>query len=567
LIERLRISDLALVEHLELEFGPGLNVLTGETGAGKSIVLGALALLAGGRARSGDVREGAEQAVVEAVFDTRALPALEADLAARGLEPEEHELIVRRSQTRKGRSRAWVGGQLVPVGVLADLFAAPIEIASQHGSQALLRPESQGRLLDAFGGLLDAREAVAQGVHGLRALDEELARLRTQAEELARREDYLGFQVREIDEAGLDPHAVVRIEEEHRRLAHAGRLHAAADAAAEAVVGDPATSGLPGAADQIRRAARALTELGPIDAALGGLGERLAACLAELEDSATDLERYAAGIEADPGRLARLEEELAQLERLKRKYGASAEEILAFRERAAGELAALGRSGERMQALDAERELLQARLVKAAARLSRGRKRAARRLAAAAQEGIRQLAMPEACFEVTLAAAPPPAGMPCGPGGAELPAFLFSANPGEAPKPLRQVASGGELSRLFLYLKNTLRLADAGMVLVFDEVDAGVSGAVAERVGSVLAGLAREHQVLCITHLPQIAAQAAQHFRVEKSTGGGRTRSSVLALDRPGRVEELARMAGGAKVSEATRRHARALLSAASAGE
>jgi len=567
LIERLRISDLALVEHLELEFGPGLNVLTGETGAGKSIVLGALALLAGGRARARDVRDGAEQAVVEAVFDTRALPALEADLAARGLEPEDHELIVRRSQTRKGRSRAWVGGQLVPVGVLAELFAEHIEIASQHGSQALLRPESQGWLLDAYGGLLEARAALSEGVAGLRSLDQELARLREQAEERARREDYLEFQVREIDAAGLDPQAVVRLEEEHRRLVHAGRLQAAAEEAAATVAGDPTQSGLPGAADQVRRATRALEALAEIDLVLGGLAERMAGSLAELDDAAADLERYAAGIEADPARLSEVEERLGQLERLKRKYGASAEEILAFRARAAADLSALGGSNERMQRLAGEREVLQARVVKAAADLSRGRVRAAQRLARGAEDGIRQLAMPEACFQVTLAAAPAPAGLPCGPAGAEAPAFLFSANRGEAPKPLRQVASGGELSRLFLALKNTLRLTNAGMVLVFDEVDAGVGGAVAERVGSVLAGLAREHQVLCITHLPQIAAQAAQHFRVGKSTAGGRTRSSVHVLDRRGRIEELARMAAGAKVSDATRRHARALLASASGGE
>ncbi len=242
MIERLRISSLALVDELEIEFGPSLNVLTGETGAGKSIVLSALALLAGARPKPGSVRDGAESASVEAVFRTRALPALASALEARGLEAEGGELIVRRTLTADGRSRAWVGGALVPIGTLAELFGEQIEISSQHASQGLLRSEAQGLLLDAFGELLPLRASVLRGVRELREREAEIARLRTEAEERTRRADYLAFQVREIDEVGVEPSAVAALERDHARLVHAERLREDAGRAVAALTGDPAQS-------------------------------------------------------------------------------------------------------------------------------------------------------------------------------------------------------------------------------------------------------------------------------------------------------------------------------------
>jgi len=564
MIERLRIDRLALVERLELEFGGGLNVLTGETGVGKSIVLGALSLLAGARARSDAVREGAESGVVEAVFDTRGLPELEAALAQRGLECEGHELIVRRSVSREGRSRAWVGGALVPIATLAELFAGRIEISSQHASQTLLRPESQSRLLDLYGGLLSDRERVAEGVRQLRARDEEIAKLRGAAEERARREDYLAYQVREIDEAELSPEEIAQCEAEHGRLVHAERLQSEAGQAVSRLLGDPGAPETRAAADVLLESARQMEALAELDAALAPLAERLLSLHTELADAAAEIERYAAGIEADPARLTRVEDRIAQFEKLRRKFGGRAgtvHEILAYRERAAAELSTLTGSDERLAELAKEREALCAEVKQAAQQLSAGRRRAAKSLAAAARESMRELALGEARFEVALQPLPPPEGLPCAGGGAESAEFLFSANPGESPRALRRVASGGELSRIFLALKNALRRTGAGMVLVFDEIDAGVGGAVAERIGHLLGALAGSHQVLCITHLPQIACQGGRHFRVSKESAEGRTRTGVAQLSEAERVDEIARMAGGERITEATRRHARALLS------
>jgi DNA repair protein RecN (Recombination protein N) len=559
LIENLRIRDLAVVEDAELDLGPGLNVLTGETGAGKSLVLGALELLAGRRAASDRVRTGCDAASVEAVFRAEG-PEWAGVLEERGLDAEEGELVARRSVSAAGRSRAWLGGQLVPVSSLSEVLGERIEIASQHESQALRRPEAHGRLLDAYGGLLEARLAVTSAYTAVREADEEIARLRSDADERARRRDYLDFQIREIDEAELVPGELDQLETERARLVHAERLCADSGAAARALGGDPTVSEAPGAADLVADAARRVADLAEIDPALAPQAELLSGAHAEISDAAAELERYAQGIDADPGRQAEVEERLDRLERLRRKYGGSIEEILAFRDRAAREREDADTADDRLSVLDAERGERAQTLKQAAAKLSRGRKRAAKKLAAALGEALEQLALPEAGVEIALDPAPGESDLACGPTGAEIPQLLFRANPGEPARPLRRVASGGELSRVFLAVKNVLRSTDSGLVLVFDEVDAGVGGAVAEAVGRALAELAEQHQVLCITHLPQVAALASTHFRVEKSTSDGRTQARVARLEGDARVEEIARMAGGRKISAATRSHARELL-------
>jgi DNA repair protein RecN (Recombination protein N) len=561
-IETLRIENVAIVERAQLEFGPGLNVLTGETGAGKSIVLGALALLAGARASGEAIREGAEEAVVEAVFDTQRLPELERELGERGIEIADHQLVVRRSVARGGRSRAQVAGQLVPVAALAEWFGGRLEISSQHDSQSLLRAESHGWLLDRSAGLLPQRERVAAGYARLRALDAELARLRAAAGERERRRDLLAHQVDEIDAARLVPDAVAKLRGERSRLAHAERLREEGAHAAALLAGDPARAEDANACDLAAEAARRVGALERLDPALAPLAARLQGLLAELRDAAGELERYVDAAESDPARLAQAEERLAQVERLQRKYGASVEEVLRFRDAAARELAETLGADEREAALAQERESTRKGVETEAAALTAARAGAARRLARAVQASLRELGMPEARFGVALEPLPREADLPCGPGGAEAPEFVFSANAGESPRALRKVASGGELSRLLLALTGATRAAGAGMVLVFDEVDAGVGGRAADRVGRRLAELASHHQVLCITHLPQIAAFAQLHLRVEKRTAGGRTLARIAPVEGTARVEEIARMAGGESVGEATRRHARELLAA-----
>ncbi len=567
MIESLRITNLAIVESEEVEFGPGLNVLTGETGAGKSIVLGALALLAGSRASPQAIREGCEEASVEAVFRTTDLPELEADLKRRGLLADEHELVVSRTIQRGGRSRARVAGELAPAATLGELFAGRIEVSSQHDSQALLRKEFHGRLLDRAAGLLPKREAVSRGFAELRALDDELAELRSAELERERRRDFLSFEVAEIDQAELDGEEIAAIRGERSRLAHAERLRDEGAAALGLLTGDPAASEASGAGDLLAEAVRQLASAAGLDAELGPLLARLQAVQEELRDSGAELERYCAGIEADPQRLSRLDERLAQVEALQRKYGGSVEEVLQFREQAARELETLESASERAGSIGRLRTERAERLAAAAGELSKGRKRGAKRLAIAVEQALRELGMPQARFELALVPAPMPeteaaeaAAAPCGPGGLETPEFRFSASSEGPLLPLHRVASGGELSRAFLAIQSATRVADDGMVLIFDEVDAGIGGRAADRVGQSLAELAGRHQVLCITHLPQIAAYATSHFRVEKKEQKGRPLARILRVEGRERVEEIARMAGGAEVSSATRRHAQELI-------
>jgi DNA repair protein RecN (Recombination protein N) len=560
LIETLRIRDLAIVDDIEVEFCVGLNVITGETGAGKSIVLGALDLLAGGRASARMVREGHDEAVVEALFRSEGLVDLEAELRRRGFEGDPHELVVRRSVARTGRSKAQLSGQLVPATVLAELFTGRMEISSQHESHGLLRQDLQSRLLDRKGGLLELRAAVSDGYRAVRELDRERTELVERERERAQRRDFLDFQVREIDEAKLDPLEIEQIRQIRGRLAHAERLSVDGGVALERLAGEPDDARSAAAGDTVADVARSLASLGSIDPVLGEFAERLSAVASEVRDVAADLERHLDGIEADSSKLAAIDERLHRVEELQRKYGARVEDVLSHRDQSAAELAEIDGADERASSLDAERAAVVARLAVDAAELSDGRARAGKRLAREVQAAMRDLAMPHASFAVALDPVPLSEDLPSGPGGRETPEFTFCANRGESLRALRHVASGGELSRAFLAIKQVLRESAEGMVLVFDEVDAGLGGVAADRVGRRLAELARHHQVLCITHLPQIAAFANAHFRVDKRDRGKRTVARIERVEGDARVDEIARMAGGERVGKATRQFARELL-------
>ncbi len=366
--------------------------------------------------------------------------------------------------------------------------------------------------------------------------------------------------MKEIEEAKVEAGQFEALLAERGRLAHAGRLIGDAGLAAALLTGEAGGSDAAGALDQLADATRRVDALATLDPGLGELAERLRGARTELDDAARELARYAESIEVDPARLAEVEERLARLERLRRKYGPDEAAILRFRDGAAAELEALGGADARLGQLERERGVAHAQLAVLARRLSEARAEAAERLAREVEEQLRELAMPEGRFQVALVPAEAAEGMPCGPGGAESVEFLFSANAGESPQALRRVVSGGELSRVFLAVKSALRRAEAGMVLVFDEVDAGIGGRVADRVGRVLAELAGEHQVLCITHLPQIAARGSVHLRVDKRVEGERTLAAVTRLEGSARVDEIARMAGGETVGKATLRHAQELL-------
>lgn len=568
MIELLRIENLALVESVELEFGAGLNVLTGETGAGKSIVLSALALLAGGRAGADALRSGAAEGSVEAIFRMDGHQDVARDLATRGLvaetasETEEaSELIVRRTLQPGGRGRARVGGQLVPVATLAEVFGGQLEISSQHGSQALRHADTHMLALDAYANKTSLREIVGREVARIGELDREIRALRTAEEDRARRLDFLEYQRQELEQEDLDPASIAALEAEHRRLTHAERLADDLALVSTALSGD---DGETTSADQaVASARRALSSARRMDPDLAPLAERLEALESELQDVAVRAADYLAELEIDPARLAVVEERIARLEKLRRKYGQSAVEMGAQREAIVREIETLTGADARIRELEVERARRVAAANESATQLSRARAQAGKKLAKAVEAELGDLAMAGARFSVAFEPWTPDErspGLETGASGRERPQFLFSANAGEEPRPIQRVASGGELSRLFLAIKNSLRRADRNMVIVFDEVDAGIGGAVAERVGRVLAELATEHQVLCITHLPQIAAFADRHFVVQKEQAGGRTRTRVARVEGDARIEELARMAGGERVTDVTRQHARSLL-------
>lgn len=571
MIEVLRIENLALVESVELEFGAGLNVLTGETGAGKSIILSALALLTGGRASSETLRSGAAEGVVEALFRMDGHEDVAEALVDRGLiETDETnsvddpaELIVRRTLHAAGRSRARVGGQLVPVATLVELFGGQLEISSQHGSQALRHAEMHATALDAYAGKTSLRDIVGRQVARIGELEKEIASMRAAEEERARRLDFLQYQRQELEADDLDVESVARLEAEHRRLTHAEKL--ADEMATVCRVLDGGDGGSADSAEAaIGTARRALSAAVRMDPSLESLVGRLDSLESELRDVSVRAADYLGELEIDPRRLAEVEEKIGRLEALRRKYGRSVEEMLGHRDQVEAELASLEGADDRIRELEAERAECIDVANEAARKLSAARKKAGKKLGKSVESELGDLAMAGARFVVELEpidTSESPEGLETGAGGRERPQFLFSANTGEAPRPIQKVASGGELSRLFLAIKNALRRADRNMVIVFDEVDAGIGGATAERVGRVLAELATEHQVLCITHLPQIAAFADRHFVVRKEARKGRTRTAVAEVREDARIDELARMAGGENVTDVTREHARSLLS------
>ncbi len=561
MIESLRIRDLALVEDAELELDAGLNVLTGETGAGKSLVLSALSLLAGGRPATDTVRSEAPRTLIEAIVRTGGIAGLEQALVERELAPEDGALVVARTVAADGRSRAQVAGQWVPVSVLRELLEGRLEISSQHATQSLRRAGSHTDLLDAYAGAGAQRRDVQRLYRELRECLEAARGLRETGEERERRRDFLAFQRDEIDAAELRSGELESLGVELRRLSHAEGLREEGAAVGRALAGDDAPEGA-SALESIESALRALESMSRTDPGLAEAAGRLLGLRDELEDLARELARFVDRIDLDPARQAAVEERLGELERIRRKYGADEDAILAHHAAIATELEALGGEGDRVAELDARAEQLTQALATAAAQLSRARKRAAASLRREVEKNLARLEMPGARFAVAFEPVTHDEALPCGPAGAESIAFCLAANPDGPPKPLQKVASGGELSRVFLALKCAqLRGRSAsGTVLVFDEVDVGIGGRAIDQVGALLKELGKSHQILCITHWPQIAAAAARHFRVSKSLQGDRSTTRVELLGEQDRIEELARMAGGARVTQATRRHARDLL-------
>jgi DNA repair protein RecN (Recombination protein N) len=562
MLRELRVRNLAVIEEAVAPLGPGLNVLSGETGAGKSILIDAILLVVGARAQPDLIRSGADSAVVEAVFEVARDGPLARLLDEAGHGGGDGSLIVKRELSRTGRHRAFVNDAPATVGLLERVGDCLVELHGQHEHQRLLEPARQLDLLDRFAGTEARRERVRETVAGWEEARQRLRRLREEVRETEREEELLRFQVSEIDAVNPKDGEEEELRAERRRLQHAERI----------LAGLQEVSGLlhDGGQDalwRLGRAAGVLRDLARLDVAV-------AAALAGLDEARAHLEDVVASVRglrdravADPARIEAIDERLDALSRLRRKYGESVGAIWQHRQDVAATLERLSHHEALAGDLDAEVDRLAAAARAAAIELSEGRVAAAERLERLVTRELRALGMERASCRIALSyqpAAPDDLAVGAerrrlGPRGAETAEFLLSTNPGEEPRPLARVASGGELSRTMLGFKTILTAAADVPTMIFDEVDAGIGGRVADVVGQKLRATAGGRQVLCVTHLAPIAAHADHHLVVEKRAGRTRTSTTVTPLDAAARVEELARMLGGERITEATRRHAREL--------
>ncbi len=550
MLRALRVSDLAIIDEVELVLEPGFNVLTGETGAGKSILLQALDVALGGRPDVDLVRAGADDAVVEAVFDGVS-PEVGPLLAAAGI-PEEGrgQLLVRRVISRGGRTRAYVNGALGSLGLLRELAPHLVRVYGQDEHQALRRVESHRELLDAAAGLTGALDEMrahwACVADARQALADRHAAVRSARDRI----DLVRFQHEELEKAALVVDEDVALTGERARLAHAERLGALAGGAEAGIY-----SGDGCAIDALGRAVAALREAERLDETLAPMRALVDDALAQLEEAGAQLGRYVRGLAPDPARLEAVERRLGDLTRLQKKYGGTVAELIRMRDALAIELARATAGDDELVALATAAEGAEREARATAERLSAGRREAAARLERAVAAEFRELALEGAALSVRFGPS-----KPLGPAGVDDIEFFLAANPGEEPRPLARVASGGELSRIMLALKTVAAGGDDGTTLIFDEVDAGIGGRVAEVVGRKLRALGGRRQVLVVTHLPVIAACARHHVVVAKRVVRGRTLSSTAPLSEAERVAELARMLGGATLTREARDHARELL-------
>jgi DNA repair protein RecN (Recombination protein N) len=559
----LRVKNFILMDALELRLDAGFNVLTGETGAGKSIVVGALLLVLGGRASSEHVRPGAEEAEVEAFFDVRGSERLLRSLEAAGV-GSDGELVVRRIVQANGRSRAYMNGRLCTAGELQAIGPDLADIASQHESVALTDPSTHLGYLDRFARLADAKGELASEVDRLERIVAEIREARDLERGRGEREAFLAFQLQAIDAIGPQPGEVVELQAERNRLRHASRLlDVTRRASSRLDQGDPAIC------DELARLASDLHAAAELDPDLKPCANVLEGAWGELREAARELARYAERTEADPSRLSEIEERLYRLEGLLRQHGPTIEDVLAARARIAAELESLATAESRVAELEGKRDALLAVAAERARKLSAKRRKAAEKLGTAIGAELAELAMGGARVVVDVA--------PLGGDRAELSVdgarlsrdgidrveFLIAPNKGIDPRPLRKIASGGELSRALLALKRVLAESGPAGLYIFDEVDSGVGGAIADKIGKAIGDVAHHHQVLCITHLAPIAAFAGAHFVVTKQSAGGMAKSDVRRVDGKDRIAELARMLSGAKVTPAALKAATELVEAA----
>ncbi|WP_341503322.1 DNA repair protein RecN [Gallaecimonas sp. GXIMD4217] len=553
MLTQLTVSNFAIVRFLELDFHGGLTSITGETGAGKSIAIDALGLCLGDRAEGAMVRPGADKAEVSARFSLAALPQARAWLQGQELD-EEDDCIIRRTVTSEGRSRAYINGQPVPVSQLKQLGALLVNIHGQHAHHALLKSDTQLKLLDGYAGHQELLEAVRQSWRSLKATQEELDGLRASEAQREARRQLLEYQVEELDQFALEEGEYQQIEEEHHRQANAANLIQGSGLCLDMLSQNDEVN----AADLLRQVLDRLYPLRDTDEALAPVVDLLLEAQVQLDEAASELERYQQRLEIDPERFQELESRMGKAIELARKHKVPPARLPEQHQRLADELKALSDDHQRLDELETELEKCRGHYHQQALKLSQSRIRHGKALAKATQAAVRELALPHAVFAIKVEhqqeAAPSPLGL-------DRISFEVTTNPGQPLAPMAKVVSGGELSRIGLALQVLTAQQSNTPTLIFDEVDVGISGPTALVVGKLLRRLGEKTQVMCVTHLPQVAGQGHQQMFVQKETKAGQTETLMQALDQEQRITELARLLGGDAISEASRANARELLS------
>jgi DNA repair protein RecN (Recombination protein N) len=561
MLKELNIKNIAIIDQLRVEFAPGLNVFTGETGAGKSIVVDALNLALGERASAELIRTGSQEAVVEAAFELNERVSAEITglLSEQGIELDPGEdLIIRRVLSSSGKNKVYINGSLANLTTLAAVGVNLADIHGQHEHQSLLSLDRQMDMLDSFGGHGALVDEVTTAYRQLLDIRKDLAALQEGERDRAQREDLLRYQKNEIEAVQLTPGEEEELATAQKVLANAEKL-----AAVSAMVDETLYSSDMSVLANLKKAISGLKDLAGIDSSLAGALELCESGRAQIEEAAREIASYHTRVESDPQRLEQIGDRLDLIQKLKKKYGNTIEEVMDFGVQASAALVLMEQSTEEIEKLKSAIQAVKFGLTDKANQLTKKRRAAARELEKKAETELSHLGMKKTTFTVKITQEPGGDtldGLKLGPRGANRVEFLISPNPGEEPKPLAKIASGGELSRIMLALKTILVEGDSIPTLVFDEVDAGIGGAVAEEVGKKLKRVASKRQVFCITHLPQIASMAGSHYGVTKSVKKDRTSTEVRLLEKQERVDEIARMLGGKTITEATIKHAEEMI-------
>ena len=552
----LRIKNFAIIDELSLSFSKGFNILSGETGAGKSIILSAVHLLLGDKATEEWIRSSEEEANVEALFDLSGNSEIREKIKEKAPHlqgtGEEDSLLIRRVISRFGRGKVFINGNLSTLGVLSEVGEGLLSIYGQHEHQTLQRVETHLDILDEFGGLVGLREEFQKQYVEFVSLSEEVQKIREEKEKKAKERDLMAFQSKEIEAFGIQIGEEESLKEDRILLTHAKKLMDFAVAAEEALYSEEGS-----AIERVQNVLTRCREAAAIDPFLSQPLKALESILIQLQEAALALRDYSRRVEINPTRLEEIEDRLEQIDRLKRKYGPTVEDVLSLKQKIDEALKSFTSGEERLSRLEGLLGPLRKTLDDLGERLSGERKKVALELKKSVERELNSLGMKKTIFEIQMEPAP------LSPRGVDRVEFLISPNVGEEVKPLAKIASGGELSRIMLAMKRILAKVGGRQVLIFDEVDSGIGGAMAEVVGKKLKELSRHHQVICVTHLPQIACFADQHHSVRKEVKSGRTITSVDRLDKGSIVDEIARMLGGVKVTEKTKAHAREMVESA----